>query len=90
MTHMARQKATITLDRDKVDEARALTGSRTMSEVIDMALARLIRAEHLRRDVEAYTRQPLTAAELAIVDLPVEFDLGDDDVDYEALYGQGG
>ncbi len=85
---MARRKATITLDRDKVDEARALTGSRTMSEVIDVALGRLIRAEHLRRDVEAYSRQPLTLDELALADLPVALDLDDDDVDYELLYGQ--
>ena len=85
---MAREKATITLDRGKVEEARALTGTRTMSEVIDVALARLIKAEHLRRDVEAYTRQPLTADERTIADLPVELDLGDDDVDYEALYGE--
>ncbi len=39
---MARQKATVTLDRDKVEQARALIGGRSMSEVIDVALGRLI------------------------------------------------
>jgi len=58
-----------------------------MSEVIDVALGRLIRTERLRRDVEAYARQPLTEDELALVDLQPSLDLGDDDVDYDALYG---
>lgn len=84
---MARQKATVTLDRDKVEQARALIGGRSMSEVIDVALGRLIRAERLRRDVEAYARQPVTEDELALVALQPSLDLGDDDVDYDALYG---
>ena len=46
-----------------------------------------IRAERLRRDVVAYERQPPTDAERALGDQPVVFDLGDDDVDYDALYG---
>lgn len=77
----------MTLDRDKVEQARALIGGRSMSEVIDVALGRLIRAERLRRDVETYARQPLTEDELALVDLQPSLDLGDDDVDYDALYG---
>jgi hypothetical protein len=84
---MARQKATVTLDRDKVEEARVLIGGQSMSEVIDVALDRLIRTERLRRDVEAYTRQPQGPAELRVADLNVRFDLDDDEVDYDALYG---
>ncbi len=61
-----------------------------MSEVVDIALQRLIRAEELRRDVVAYARDRLSEDELAIADLPVQFDLGDEDVDYEALTGSGG
>ena len=86
---MAREKATVTLDRDKVRSAMALTGERTMSEVIDMALDRLIRDERLRHDIAAYRRTPPTPDEIALGDLPVHLDLGDDDVDYEALYGRG-
>ncbi len=87
MRGMAREKATVTLDREKVEEARRLVGGKSMSSVIDVALDRLIRAERLRRDVESYRRQPLTDAELALGDLPVELDLDDDHVDYDADYG---
>jgi hypothetical protein len=60
---MAREKATVTLDR-------------------------LIRTEQLRRDVAAYARQPPTDHELGIADVPVEFDLADESVDYDATYGR--
>ncbi len=87
---MAREKATITLDRSKVAEARELLGSGSMSDVIDIALDRLIGAERLRRDVECYTRQPVTDDESVWAELPVEFDLDDDNVDYDSLYGSDG
>jgi hypothetical protein len=85
---MVKDKATITLDRGKVAKAAALVGLGTMSEVIDAALDRLIRTEELRRDLIAYGREPLDEADLALADLPIAFDLGDEDVDYEALYGK--
>ncbi|MFV2063964.1 MAG: hypothetical protein ACC726_10695 [Chloroflexota bacterium] len=84
---MARDKATVTLDRAKVRDAMALTGGRSMSEVIDIALDRLIRVEQLRRDVAAYQRKPLSDDDMALADLPVTLDLDDEDVDYDALYG---
>ena len=84
---MAREKATVTIDRDKLERAKELIQVRTMSEAIDVALDRLIRSEQLRRDVAAYAQEPLTADELPLADVPLAFDLGDDDVDYEALYG---
>jgi hypothetical protein len=84
---MAREKVTITLDRLKASEAQRLTGASSTSEVIDVALTRLLAIEPLRRDVEAYTGQPLTDDELAVGDLPVAFNLDDTDVDYDALYG---
>jgi hypothetical protein len=87
---MAKTKATVVLDRDKVEEAQTLIGTTSMSATIDVALDRLVRAERLRRDVEAYTATPPTDDEIALGDLPVRLDLGDDDVDYEALYGQDG
>jgi Bacterial antitoxin of type II TA system, VapB len=85
---MARQKATITLDRRKVDEARQLTGQKSTSAVIDLALERLVRSERLRRDIEAYRRTPLGDDELVIGDLPVELDLDDGNVEYEKYYGK--
>jgi hypothetical protein len=84
---MARNKATITLDRQKVARASALIGVMNMSDVIDIALDRLIRSEELRHDIAAYARIPLDEGELALADIPVEFDLNDADVDYDALYG---
>src|SRR5256885_15319804 len=85
---MAREKARGTLDRRKVEEARALIGKKSTSAVIDIALDRLLRAERLRRDVEAYRRTPLGDDERWAGDLPVELDLGDADIDYEKHYGK--
>jgi len=85
---MAREKATVTIDRDKLELAKALIRVRTMSETIDVALDRPIRGEQLQRDVAAYAREPLTADELELADVPLDLDLDDDDVDYEALYGE--
>ena len=84
---MSKSKATITLDKDKASKAAALVGARSLSATIDMALDRLIRAEQLRHDLAAYAQRPPDDYELAIADLPVDFDLADEDVDYEALYG---
>lgn len=58
-----------------------------MSDVIDLALDRLIHVEELRRDLAAYARRPMSDEEIAVVDLPRRLDLDDDDVDYEAVYG---
>jgi hypothetical protein len=82
---MAKQKVTITLDRAKADEARLLVGSSNTSEVIDVALGRLIRAERLRRDIAAYRRLPPTDTDLLIA---VQADTSGlaDDTDWDALY----
>ncbi len=76
------------LDREKVEQARSLINAGTMSETIDIALDRLIRAEELRHDVAAYRREPNTVDEAALADMPIDLDLDDDDVDYDALYGR--
>ena len=39
-------------------------------------------------DVAVYARQPFTANELDILDLPVELDLDDADVNYDEIYGK--
>ena len=82
---MAKEKVTITLDRTKADHARALVSARSTSEVIDLALDRLIDAERLRRDIAAYRRIPPTAAEAAIA-LLADTSALSDDTDWEALY----
>lgn len=88
MFRMARGKATITLDRQKVEVAKALIRAKSISQTIDVALDRLIHGAQLRRDIAAYTRVPSTKEELFLADLPVELDLDDEDVDYDALYGK--
>lgn len=84
---MARSKATIMLDRHKAEAARQLTGAASISDVLDVALDRVLQTAQLRRDIAAYGVQPLSVEELAVADLAVEFDLADDDVDYDAIYG---
>ena len=83
---MAKQKVTITLDRAKADEARLLTGSANTSEVIDVALGRLIKAERLRRDIDAYRRLPANDTDL-LVALQADTSGLADDTDWDALYG---
>jgi hypothetical protein len=82
---MAKEKVTITLDRAKADAARGLIGAASTSEVVDIALERLVRAERLRHDVEAYRRIPQTGDERALADQADDRGLADD-VDWEALY----
>ncbi len=82
---MAKEKATITLDRAKATLAREVSGARSTSEVVDLALDQLIRAERLRADIAAYRRVPPTAAELDLALLADTSGLADD-TDWEQLY----
>jgi hypothetical protein len=82
---MAKQKVTITLDRAKAESARSLVRAGSTSEVVDLALDRLIRAERLRHDVAAYRRVPQTGDELELAEF-AEAPRLDDDTDWEALY----
>ena len=81
---MAKQKVTITLDRAKADQARALLGAHSTSEAINLALDRLIHAERLSRDIAAYRRVPPAAEEMNLA--LMEIAALRDDVDWEALY----
>jgi hypothetical protein len=85
---MAKDKVTITLDRSKAERARALVGASSTSEVIDVALERLIRAERLRRDVSAYRQAPPTPGELELA-LQTDAPSLDDDTDWEVIYAEG-
>ena len=82
---MAKEKVTITLDRRKADRARALVAAQSTSEVIDLALERLIDSEQLRRDIAAYRRLPPSDAEGRIAELAASSGLADE-TDWEALY----
>ncbi len=83
---MARDKVTITLDRSKAADAGALMGVGSTSEVIDLALTRLIRGERLRNDIDAYRRLPPSDDELPLAILDDATALADA-TDWEALYG---
>jgi len=82
---MAREKATITLDRAKAAAARDLLGVGSTSEAIEVALDQLIRTERLRADIAAYRRTPPTQDEAALASFDDTAGLGDD-TDWEALY----
>lgn len=86
---MAKDKVTITLDRAKADRARSLVNAGSTSEVIDLALDRLIRAARISRDVEAYRRRPPVEDEFELAQLPpddLRYSALDDDTDWEQLY----
>jgi hypothetical protein len=89
MTSMAKDKVTITLDRAKAARARALAGSSSTSEVIDLALDRLIRAEQLRADIAAYQRVPPTDAEIDLGMMGDRAGLADE-TDWASLYPEEG
>jgi len=84
---MAREKATITVDRAKLERARVASGSATVSATVDRALDALLRAERIRRDVNAYLEFPQGAEEHALgVPTPGSGADLSDDTDWEALY----
>ena len=82
---MAKDKVTISLDRAKAETARLLVAAKSTSDVIDIALERLIHDERIRRDVQGYLARPQTTEELAIVRRRRPR-LDDDDTDWEAAY----
>jgi hypothetical protein len=83
---MAKEKATITVDRAKLSEARAVLGVSSASAAIDVALSELIRRHRVLNDVKAYTTSPQTAEEAALADaLPDWSDLVDD-TDWDAQW----
>ncbi len=83
---MAKQKVTISLDRELLETARALTGATSTSATIDRALADLIHAEQLRSDIRAYTATPPTPEELALAHPATTWADLADGTDWESLY----
>lgn len=84
MSGVAKEKATITVDRVKLSEARALLGVSSASAAIDVALTELVRRHRVLHDVNAYIKTPITDEEAALSDaLPDWSDLADD-TDWDA------
>jgi hypothetical protein len=81
---MAKEKATIAVDRAKLVEARAVLGVSSASAAIDVALSELLRRYRVLHDIDAYTKTPFTADEVALGhSLPDWRDLADD-TDWDA------
>jgi len=87
---MAKWKTTITVERNKVDEARRLTGAKSTSGAIDVALDRLIYTERLRRDVAAYAAAPPTDDEIAMAAITPSWKTLADETDWDAVYTDEG
>jgi len=87
---MAKEKATITVDRAKLAEARSLLGVTSASAAIDIALSEVIRRARLRRDMEAYTTRPPTAEEVALGETVADWSDLADDTDWDTEWPAGG
>lgn len=86
---MAKEKATITVDREKLSEAVALLGAPSASGAIDIALSELIRRHRLRNDLKAYAATPPSSEEVALGDLSPDWDDLADDTDWDAEWPEG-
>lgn len=84
MVCMAKEKATITVDREKLSEARTMLGVNSASAAIDVALSELVRRLRLRSDMEAYARTPPTAEEAALASASPDWDALSDDTDWDS------
>jgi len=83
---MAKRKATITVDGEKLAEARRLTRGSSNSGTIDIALDRLIHQERLRHDLAAYAKHPPSDEDAALAQSSVDWRELADDTDWTALY----
>ena len=84
---MPKTKASVSLDPVKVAQARELLGGQTLSEVIDIALERLIVGELERRHVAGYVRQQPDQDDDAWAEVERNPSGIADDVDWAGLYG---
>ncbi|MGQ0520096.1 MAG: hypothetical protein ACT4PX_02945 [Actinomycetota bacterium] len=84
---MAKAKVSVTLDPVKLAQARALLGTPTVSELIAVALDRLIIEELERRHVAGYAAQGQQGDEDAWAAVPRDPSGLADEVDWAALYG---
>lgn len=86
---MAKEKATITVDRARLSEAQAVLGAPSASAAIDIALSELVRRHRLLHDVRAYTGTPPTDEEAALGHVPTDWGDLADDTDWDAEWPEG-
>ncbi len=87
MLGMPKSKVSVTLDPAKAAQARELLGTTTLSELIDIALDRLIVDELERRHAAGYLRLPPEPGEGAWAEIERDPSAVADDVDWARLYG---
>lgn len=83
---MSKERTSVTIDREKLDQVRRLTGSSSASAAIDWALSEMIAIDRLRNDLAAYRQTAPTNAEIALARLTHDWSDLADDTDWEALY----
>lgn len=84
---MAKTKVSVTLDPIKLAQARSLLGTPTVSELLAVALDRLIADELDRRHVAGYRKSPPGDDEDSLADAARDATDVADDIDWAALYG---
>ena len=87
---MPRVKTTISVDRDTLAAACELLGTTSVSEAVDVTLARFVSGERLSHDLRAYMAGPPTPEEVLLGEIDMAFDLGDEEIDYDEFYGDCG
>ncbi len=86
---VTKQKTSVTIDREKINEVRRFTGAGSTSAAIDVAVTEFIRLARAHRDVAAYTREPPAADEVAIAQVRPDWSDLTDETDWDSLYGGG-
>lgn len=87
---MAKTKVSVTVDPAKVAQARRLVAGTSLSQLLDLALDRLILDELERAHVAGYLTQPPGPHDEAWADAERDPAGISDDVDWARLYGVDG
>jgi hypothetical protein len=82
---MAKSKLSVSLDPSTMERARALVDVSSVSELLDVALHRLIETEEERRHIDGYVRVPDSGEFHGLATTPRK--PLNDDVDWGTLYG---
>jgi post-segregation antitoxin (ccd killing protein) len=83
---MTKSKLSVTLDPETLNRARALVNVGSVSELLDVALERLIQTELERQHIAGYVRIPAGDEFVDFANIP-RHPIADD-VDWAALYDE--
>jgi hypothetical protein len=82
---MAKTKLSVSLDPDTIQRAKALVQVASVSDLLDIALGRLIQTEEERQHVAGYLKNPVDQEFATLAE--AGRDAIADDVDWAELYG---